>query len=102
MNDRSRASQKLPSGLSPAAEARWWDEHETFWETTATPDEFVPPQQSHRTRPVNLRLPIDMVEALKVVAARHSLPYQTLIRMWLKERLDEESAERRSGVNPSD
>ena len=45
-----------------------------------------------RTKPVNLRLPVDMIEALKDEAARRALPYQTLIRMWLKERLDAETA----------
>jgi len=44
-----------------------------------------------RTKPVNLRLPVDMINRLKSEAARRSLPYQTLIRMWLKERLDTET-----------
>ncbi len=32
-----------------------------------------------------------MIEALKREATHRSLPYQTLIRMWLKERLDGEA-----------
>ncbi|HTE83919.1 MAG TPA: CopG family antitoxin [Dehalococcoidia bacterium] len=95
MNARAKASPRLPQGLTPAEEARWWDEHDDFWDTVETPDEFVGPQQTHRTKPVNLRLPIDMIESLKVEAARRSLPYQTLIRMWLKERLDAEGKGRK-------
>lgn len=85
MTAKSKASLQLPQGLSPAEEARWWDEHDDFWETVEGPDEVVPPQQIQRTKPVNLRLPVDVIEALKVEAERRALPYQTLIRVWLKE-----------------
>jgi predicted DNA binding CopG/RHH family protein len=34
-----------------------------------------------------------MIDQLKREAARRSLPHQTLIRMWLKERLDAEGRE---------
>ena len=88
MTAKSRGSLQLPAGLSAAEEARWWDDHDDFWDRIETPDEIVPPQTVRRTKPVNLRLPVDMIASLKVEAARHALPYQTLIRMWLKERLD--------------
>jgi predicted DNA binding CopG/RHH family protein len=52
-----------------------------------------------RTKPVNLRLPVDMIEALKEHATQRSLPYQALIRMWLKERLDTEARGRRESAN---
>jgi predicted DNA binding CopG/RHH family protein len=48
---------------------------------------------------VNLRLPVDMIEALKEHATQRSLPYQALIRMWLKERLDTEARGRRESAN---
>lgn len=91
MTARSGARPSLPSGLSPADEARWWDEHRDYWDVAAAPDERVEPTSVRRTKPVNLRLPVDMLERLKHEAARRSLPYQTLIRMWLKERLDAEA-----------
>lgn len=92
MNARSsKAQPRLPSGLSPAEEARWWDEHQDYWDEVESPDEPLPPQPARRTKPINLRLPLDLIEALKHEAAGRSLPYQTLIRMWLKERLDAEA-----------
>ncbi len=39
---------------------------------------------------VSLRLPVEMVEAVKEVARRRHLPYQTLMRSWIGERLAEE------------
>jgi predicted DNA binding CopG/RHH family protein len=34
-----------------------------------------------------------MIDQLKGEAERRAIPYQTLIRMWLKERLDAEARE---------
>jgi len=93
MAARPDASARLPAGLSPAEEARWWDEHPDYWDTVETPEAKTEPAQVRRTKPVNLRLPIDMIGDLKCEAARRSIPYQTLIRMWLKERLDLEARE---------
>jgi len=80
----------LPAGLSPVDEARWWDEHHDYWDQVKTEWERIPPERVRRTKPVNLRLPVDMIEMLKLEAARRTLPYQALIRTWLKERLDAE------------
>lgn len=91
MTVKPGTSSRPPTGLSPVEEVRWWDEHPEYWETVETPEERVEPARPRRTKPVNLRLPNDMIEQLKGEAARRSLPYQTLIRMWLKERLDAET-----------
>ena len=97
MAARSKTDPRLPAGLSPAEEARWWDEHRGYWDTVEAPDERMNPSRVRRTKPVNLRLPVDMIDGLKDEAARRALPYQTLIRMWLKERLDAEVAPPRKG-----
>ena len=94
MAARSKTDPRLPAGLSPAEEARWWDEHRGYWDTVEAPDERLDPSGVRRTKPVNLRLPVEMIDRLKDEAARRALPYQTLIRMWLKERLDAETRER--------
>jgi hypothetical protein len=92
MTAKSRkTSLQLPRGLSPADEARWWDEHPDHWDAVESRDERSGPSPVRRTKPVNLRLPVDMIEALKREATRRPLPYETLIRMWLKERLDDEA-----------
>ena len=94
MTARSKTDLRLPAGLSPAEEARWWDEHRDYWDAVETPDERIDPSRVRRTKPINPRLPVDMIDQLKHEAARRVLPYQTLIRMWLKERLDAETPER--------
>jgi predicted DNA binding CopG/RHH family protein len=78
--------------LSPQEEAAWWDAHPDYWESQQSSDEVMLPKGNGRTRPITLRLPVEMVEALKTEASRRALPYQTLIRMWLKEQLDRHTA----------
>lgn len=86
-----KTNLELPPGLSPAEEAVWWEEHPEYWDMLDAPYGLVGPSPVRRTKPVNLRLPVDMIDALKIEADRKSLPYQTLIRTWLKERLDVEA-----------
>lgn len=94
MAAKSKTRLALPPGLTPAEEARWWDEHPEYWDTVGTPIEVVGPMPVRRTKPVNLRLPVDMIEILKREASIRAIPYQTLIRMWLQERLNTEAAAR--------
>jgi hypothetical protein len=39
-------------------------------------------------------LAVEMIDGLRGEAARRALPYRTLIRMWLKERLAAETRQR--------
>ena len=43
---------------------------------------------------ISLRLPLDTIAAVKRVAAQRGLPYQTLMRSWITERLAREAPER--------
>lgn len=81
---------KLPPGLSPQDEARWWNQHRGYWDTVETADEVIEPPRVRVTKTVNLRLPVELIDGLRRAAERRDLPYQTLIRMWLRERLDAE------------
>ncbi len=92
MSARSKIRPQLPAGLSSEEEARWWDEHRDYWDAVDTSDERLGVSPVRRTKPVNLRLPVDMIDELKRAAARRTLAYQTLIRMWLRERLDSEGS----------
>ena len=85
------ARLQLPQGLTPEEEARWWDEHPEYWEVVGTELEWIGPQAVRHATPVTLVLPDDLITALKAQADGHAVPYQTLIRQWLQERLDTEA-----------
>ncbi len=40
-----------------------------------------------KTKPINIRLPIRLIAKLKQVSLQKGLAYQSLIRLWLTEKL---------------
>jgi predicted DNA binding CopG/RHH family protein len=74
------------------------DEEREFWSKHDSTDFFdwdkseiaIFPNLKPTTRTISLRLPSSMLERLKVAANKRDVPYQSLIKMFLKERLDKE------------
>lgn len=74
------------------------DEEREFWATADSTDYFdwdkagrvVFPNLKMTTKTISLRLPASMLDRLKVAANKRDVPYQSLIKMFLKERLDQE------------
>jgi predicted DNA binding CopG/RHH family protein len=74
------------------------DEEREFWATRDTTDYFdwdnakpvIFPNLKPTTRTISLRLPVSMLDRIKVAANKRDVPYQSLIKMFLKERLDKE------------
>lgn len=77
----------VPKFRSEAAERRFWETHDSAdyldW-TQATPARF--PNLRPSTKSISLRLPIDLLERIKIEANRRDVPYQSLIKVWLKEK----------------
>jgi predicted DNA binding CopG/RHH family protein len=71
------------------------DEERKFW-ASADSTEYVDWQSGSRKKLVNLRpslrtislrLPVSMIEDLKILANRRDVPYQSLLKVFLAERL---------------
>ncbi|MBX3245352.1 MAG: BrnA antitoxin family protein [Acidobacteria bacterium] len=75
------------------------DEEREFWGTHDSTDYFdwdkaevaVFPNLKPLTKTISLRLPVWMLDNLKVAANKRDVPYQSLIKMFLKDRLDAET-----------
>jgi len=74
------------------------DEERRFW-ATADSTKYVNWQSGKRRklvhlkpslRTISLRLPVSMIEDLKVLANRRDVPYQSLLKVFLAERLAHE------------
>src|ERR1700684_1428376 len=74
------------------------DDERKFW-ATADSTEFVDWQAGGRKkliqlkpslRTISLRLPVSMIEDLKILANRRDVPYQSLLKVFLAERLAQE------------
>lgn len=84
-------------------------EERVFWETHAFSDALLakvrpedeptlelPPRQKADSKSITLRLDNDSVKRLKVLAHEKEIPYQTLLKRFVTERLYEE--EKRAGL----
>ena len=80
------------------------DEEREFW-TTHNSTEYVDwdkaskvvlPNLKPATKTISLRLPISMLNDLKVLANKKDVPYQFLLKVLLSEKIDEELKEKRA------
>jgi len=78
------------------------DEERKFW-ATADSTEYLDWSSRKRRKlvhlkpslkTISLRLPISMIEDLKVLANQRDVPYQSLLKVFLAERLTRERQER--------
>jgi len=83
--------RKIPKFRSEQEEQRFWAEHDST--------EFIDWQAAQRRRfpnlrpslrTISLRLPVSMIEDLKVLANKRDVPYQSLLKVFLAERLEKE------------
>ncbi len=74
------------------------DEEREFWAKKDS-TEFVDWKKSKKvtfsnlrptTKTISLRLPEFILEELKLIAHKRDVPYQSLIKIFLKDRIDEE------------
>jgi len=80
--------KNIPAFKSESEESAFWDEHdvtEYFDMSRAKPLRFANLKKT--TKSISLRLPVDMIEELKVKANAMDVPYQSLIKMFLTNAL---------------
>ncbi len=78
----------LPTFKNEEDEAIFWDTHdvtEYFDMSKVKPVRFSNLKKT--TKSISLRLPVDMIEELKVKANAMDVPYQSLIKMFLTNAL---------------
>ena len=82
---------KTPKFATLQEEADFWDTHDStdyLDDTTEVDVTFV--EARPRKTQISLRLDPQTITLLKTAAARRGVGYQTLIRMWVVERLNKE------------
>jgi len=82
--------------LKPIPEFKSEVEERAFWETHDSAD-YLDWKQAKQvsfanlkpsTKSISLRMPQAMLERIKIEANKRDVPYQSLIKVWLNERLD--------------
>lgn len=83
----------LPAFKNEYEEAEFWDSHDST-EFLADSEEVDVRFVDNRTsmKQISLRLDLSTINEIKQVAKTKGIGYQTLIRMWVLERLHGEAA----------
>lgn len=85
------ARKKIPQFTSEAKEQAFWQEQDsTDFINWSSGKIGVFPDLKPSTKTISLRLPESLIAALKVLANKKDVPYQSLLKVFLAERLQEE------------
>ena len=83
----------IPKFKTEAEERVFWERHDSTeyidWSQAKT---VRFPNVKPSTQAISLRLPLSLLEKIKVEANRRDVPYQSLLKLFLAERLEDELA----------
>ncbi|MDK9722894.1 MAG: BrnA antitoxin family protein [Rhodospirillales bacterium] len=79
----------LPKFKKEADERAFWESHDSSGHVDWSKASRVRlPNLMPSTKAISLRLPVDLLERIKTAANKRDVPYQSLIKVWLAEKLD--------------
>lgn len=86
----TKRRKPVPAFATEAEERAFWETHDSTeyldW-TKAEPVRL--PRLKPSSAAISLRIPVPLLERIKVAANKQDVPYQSLIKMWLSEKVGE-------------
>jgi predicted DNA binding CopG/RHH family protein len=83
--------KKIPSFANEAEERRFWETHDsTDYVDWSKAQRARFPNLKLSTTAISLRLPQGTLDRIKIAANKRDMPYQSLIKYWLDEKLKSE------------
>ncbi len=87
------ARKRIPKFSSETEEQDFWASHDSSEYVDWTQGGIgIFPNLKPSTKTISLRLPSSLLEALKALANKQDVPYQSLMKMFLADRLKREMA----------
>ena len=84
----SKQPKAVPKFASEAEERVFWETHDlTEYLDWSKSQKAVLPNLKPTTKTISLRLPQHLLDSLKAAANARDVPYQSLIKVWLHEKL---------------
>jgi predicted DNA binding CopG/RHH family protein len=78
----------IPKFQSEADERRFWETHDSSeYIDWGKAEQVRFPNLKPSTTAISLRLPVALLERIKVAANKRDVPYQSLIKTWLAEKI---------------
>jgi predicted DNA binding CopG/RHH family protein len=88
MNKKLKA---IPKFSSETAERKFWETHDSAdYVDWSKARRVTFPNLKLSTTAISLRLPQGTLDRIKVAANKRDVPYQSLIKVWLEEKLKAE------------
>ena len=83
-----KPEKSIPKFRSEAEERAFWEKHDSAdyldWSAARA---VVLPNLKPTTKTISLRLPHHMLDSIKAAANARDVPYKSLIKVWLNEKL---------------
>ncbi len=80
--------KRIPQFKTEAQERRFWESHDsTEYINWSQAERARLPNLKPSTQTISLRLPTPLLERIKIEANKRDVPYQSLIKVWLKEKV---------------
>ena len=86
----SRTPKPIPRFAGEAEERTFWETHDsTDYVDWSKAERVRMPNLKPTTSAISLRLPLPLLEQIKIAANKRDVPYQSLIKIWLAEKVAE-------------
>jgi predicted DNA binding CopG/RHH family protein len=83
----NKSLKAIPKFKSEADERRFWETHDSSTHIDWSKAERVRlPTLKPSTTSISLRLPVALLDSIKIAANKRDVPYQSLIKTWLAEK----------------
>ncbi len=84
----TKPTKPIPAFANEAQERAYWESHDSTEHLDWTQAKVATlPNLKPTTKTISLRLPQHLLDSLKVAANARDVPYQSLIKIWLQEKL---------------
>ena len=84
----SKQLKPLPKFTNEAEERSFWESHDSSeYMDWSKAQRVVLPNLKPTTKTISLRLPQHLLDSIKSAANSRDVPYQSLIKVWLQEKL---------------
>jgi predicted DNA binding CopG/RHH family protein len=85
---KQTVKQAIPKFKTEAQERAYWETHDSSDHVDWTKaKKVILPNLRPSTKTISLRLPQHLLDSIKVAANARDVPYQSLIKVWLQEKL---------------
>ncbi|MCP5277666.1 MAG: BrnA antitoxin family protein [Thiobacillus sp.] len=86
----SKRLKPIPAFKTETEERAFWETHDSAeYVDWSKAQATVLPNLKPTTQTISLRLPLHLLETIKAAANARDVPYQSLIKVWLQEKVEQ-------------